>query len=349
MNFSKKINKILIIRLSSMGDVILTTQLTRILRNSYPDALIDFAVSKQFSEIYNYNPHISNIFEYDKSLPNSEIINLRDEFLKSHGIEKYDLIIDLQRNIRSRNLRNGIYEKLVKVRKHRLNKLSLVYFKKNLINPSKLIPEIYLETLSELGIKDDGKGLELWLPEEKGFNIYPPENRILNNKMEKIAIAPGAFHFTKRWLPERFTELIRKLKDAYNAEIILVGGKNDEEISSQIKSCINFEINDYSGSESIIETARIIDSCDLLITNDTGVMHIAAARQVPVAAIFGSTVPAFGFSPFRVQNIIIEKPVTCRPCTHIGRNSCPKKHFNCMKLITADNVIEGVNKLLNRT
>jgi ADP-heptose:LPS heptosyltransferase len=345
MNFSKKINKILVIRLSSMGDVILTSHLIRILKKSYPEAQIDFAVSKQYSEIYKYNPNISNIFEYDKSLPNSKIIELRNEFLKSNGIEKYDLIIDLQRNIRSMNLRNGIYNKLVKVKKHRLNKLSLVYFKNGLMNPTKSIPEIYLESLSELGIKDDGKGLELWLPEEKDYDKYPPEIRNTNKNIERIAIAPGAFHFTKRWLPEGFTGLIIKLKEKFNAEIILIGGKSDIEICGQIKSGVNFKVSDYSGSESIIETARLIDSCDLLITNDTGVMHIAAARQVPVVAIFGSTIAAFGFSPFRVPNIIIEKQVPCRPCTHIGRDSCPKKHFNCMKLISAEDVIDGVNKL----
>ena len=134
------------------------------------------------------------------------------------------------------------------------------------------------------------------------------------------------------------------LKSSINCEFIIIGGKDDFDICNYISNEIN-AVN-YAGKTDIIETARLIDTSDLLITNDTGVMHIAAARQTPVAVIFGSTVQDFGFSPFRCPNIIIEKDISCRPCSHIGRNFCPLWHFNCMKTVTPQFAAEKILDLL---
>lgn len=338
---------ILIIRLSSMGDVIMTTHLVRNLRNKFVNARIDLITAKPFSGIYQYNPHITNLYKYDKNWDNAEITTFKKNILESRDNEKYDLIIDLQRNFRSLQLRKGLGKKIVKVRKNRLNKLSLVYFRKIFAKETKQIPEIYFDSISEYNVKDDGKGLELWLPKDKDKKNYLPFSKnIINNEKISIAIAPGAYHATKRWIPERFAELIKELKKKYNSEITLIGGISDIEITKQIIDLSGEDITDKSGSDSIIQTAEIIDKCNLLITNDTGLMHIAAARQVPVVAIFGSTVKEFGFTPFRVNHIVVEKNLPCRPCTHIGRDDCPKGHFDCMNKITVDDVFNAVEQLL---
>jgi heptosyltransferase-2 len=336
---------ILVIRLSSMGDVLLTTPLVRQLKNHFPELRLDFISANQFSEIYKYNPHLSNLWKYDKSWSSVEINDFKKFILKNLGNKKYDIVIDLQRNFRSRILRRGLGKKYYSVKKHRLNKLSLVYFKKSLYKNLLSIPDIYRQSIIDLKIEDDAKGLELWLPGEEKTGVYPPANRGDRTGIKKIVVAPGAHHFTKRWLTERFAEMIDLLKDNYGAEIILVGGTSDVTIIKEIMSKIKHEVQDFSGSASIIKTAEIINSCDLLITNDTGVMHIAAARQVPIVAIFGSSVKDFGFSPFRVNNIIVEKDVPCRPCSHIGRASCPKGHFDCMKKITVEDVLKAVDSL----
>ncbi|MCL5990770.1 MAG: glycosyltransferase family 9 protein [Bacteroidetes bacterium] len=339
---------ILIIRLSSMGDVVLTTHLVRNLRIAFPKARIDFITAKPFSEIYRLNPHITNLYEYDKNWDNSDIKMFKKNIMESCNYEKYDLLIDLQRNIRTLLLRKGLGKKIVKVRKNRLNKLSLVYLKKNIFKEIKPIPEIYFDTISEFNVNDDGKGLDLWLQEDKASGNYLTYSKnIVNNDKISIAIAPGAYHTTKRWLPERFAELIKVLKKNYNAETTLIGGISDIEITKKIIELSGENVIDNSGSDSIISTAKIIDNCNLLITNDTGLMHIAAARQVAVVAIFGSTVKDFGFTPFRVNHFVVEKDIPCRPCTHIGRNSCPKGHFNCMNDISVDDVSKAVESILN--
>jgi heptosyltransferase-2 len=225
--------------------------------------------------------------------------------------------------------------------------LSIIYFKKNSSSVIRQIPEIYFDAVSEYEITDDGKGLELWLSGDKESGRYRPfSDKIKKEDKVKVAIAPGAFHSTKRWLPERYAELINVIKNKYDAEIIIIGGKADIEVTENIKRLSGIEVIDKSGSDSIISTAEVIDECDLLITNDTGVMHIAAARQVPIVAIFGSTVKNFGFVPFRVKNVIVEKDIPCRPCTHIGRESCPKGHFDCMKKISVDDVLNAVEILM---
>jgi heptosyltransferase-2 len=131
-----------------------------------------------------------------------------------------------------------------------------------------------------------------------------------------------------------------------SCEIVLLGGVADKEICEKISQNASFKITDKSGATSVFETARELDSCNLLITNDTGVMHIAAARRIPVVAIFGSTVTEFGFAPFRVENRVVEiEKLPCRPCTHIGRAECPLGHFKCMNLITPDAVLKSAGEL----
>lgn len=364
---NKKNIKILLIRLSSMGDVILSSPTARLIKKRFPDAQLDFVVSSSFIEVFRHNPHIDCVIEYNKTLSALRQRSVFAEYMKSCGLSKYDIIIDLQNNMRSWALTYGRGKIYLRIKKRRLHKLSLVYFKKALEKPARAIPDIYLSTLSRLGINDDGSGLELWQSSESQLSDYPPasKNKIglltqdqeadrvafrENNNAKSlngsvIAMAPGAYHFTKRWKPERFAELVDMLAEKYNCEIILLGGAKDKEICGFIKERVKSRIFDYSGSTSILETAGTLDKCSMLITNDTGVMHIAAARRIPVVAIFGSTVTDFGFAPYRTKSIIVEADVPCRPCTHIGRSECPKGHFDCMNKISAEMVFRAVESL----
>jgi lipopolysaccharide heptosyltransferase II len=332
--------KILIIRLSSMGDVILTSPIVRQLKSSFPNAEIDFLTSNNFVDIFRYCPHINSIIPYNKKWKHKEIRQKKLELILNNSKKRYDLIVDLQNNRRSKSFAKGLGLKIISYPKNRLHKLSLVYLKKSL--NIKHIYELYSQNLTDI-ISDDNLGLEIWLKSDK--TEYTPFNKSISKKLNKIAIAPGAFHYTKRWLPERYAELIKLIKSAMNPEIILLGGESDKAICMQIKSLLDFEVFDYSGSNSILETAELLDDCDALITNDTGVMHISAARQIPTVAIFGSTVQEFGFTPFRVPHIIVETDLNCRPCTHIGRSKCPKGHFKCMKEIDATQVFSALINL----
>jgi heptosyltransferase-2 len=220
-----------------------------------------------------------------------------------------------------------------------LHKLSLVLFKKPLKKDFQ-IPDIYFEAVSDLGLKDDGKGLEVWLPNESEYliNRHPEKE---NNKF-KIAIAPGAAHFTKRYPKEKFREILQFINENYNIQFILLGGKNDVDICNYLENTIHNNIINYCAKTSLLQTTQILNDCDLLITNDTGIMHIASARQIPTVAIFGSSVKELGFSPFRSPSRIIDNEIWCRPCSHIGRESCPLGHFKCMKEIEPNEIIQAV-------
>jgi lipopolysaccharide heptosyltransferase II len=318
--------KILIIRLSSMGDIVLTTAFVRILKNKFPDAEIDFLLNDSFADIYKFNPHISKIIRYNKNYNAKQIKELKN------SLKDYDYIFDLQKNRRSLFLTKGISGEICKIKKDYLNKLSLVYFKRSLYPEIRTIHQKYMDTASVLDLKDDEKGLEIWLEKEEKTKIYdatPYKNTIV--------LAPGAFHNTKKWLPERFKELAEKIIEDTAFDIKLTGGKGDADVCGYIAGS-NHRIQNYAGKTSILETAELINGCRAIVTNDTGVMHIAVARQVPTIAIFGSTVKDFGFAPFRAKHKIIEKDISCRPCTHIGRKKCPKQHFRCMADITVDDV-----------
>lgn len=342
--------KILIIRLSSMGDVILSSVLPLQIKKKYPNSEIHFVVDKHFAEVYKYNPRIDKLIEYDKSATLKEIVDLKNELKNNLDTGFYDIVIDLQRNLRSKIFRSGLSKSYLYVHKLRLHKLSLVYAKKSLLKQIIPIPDLYINTAQSLGIDNENAHLELWFPEEES-NIYPP---LLKNEYDEsqsedivISIAPGAFHKTKRLPEEKFVELINKLINQRKFKINIIGGIKDKKVTDFIKSKINGEINDFSESKSILKTAEVIDKSDLVISNDTGIMHIAAARKVPVIAIFGSTVKEFGFIPYQTKFKIIEKELPCRPCTHIGREECPKYHFNCMNLIEVDEIISSIYKLLN--
>lgn len=359
-NYTKLImQKFLIIRLSSMGDVILTSLLIRCIKKTFPNAKIDFVVDKNFVETIQFNPHLNKIIIYDKT-KNITTNNL----LKKELTSDYK-IIDLQNNLRSICFRRGLGENIVAIPKRRFQKLCLTMLKINLFEKIS-IPQLYLKTAAKFNIENDGKGLELWLNDETPNNYFPAKKQniplhdaIKNNENCVIAIAPAAKHKTKQWIPEYFADLIAKLHQQYAVKFYLLGGKADYEICCLIENIVkqnNVEkciISNHSGKTSILETAKLIDECSLLITNDTGIMHIGAARQIPIVSIFGSTSPAFGFAPYfgeMPNNMmkICSLDLKCQPCTHIGKKKCPKNHFNCMKLLKSDMVFEKIVELINQ-
>ncbi len=330
-----------------MGDVLLTTPLLRQLRAAYPHARIDMAVDIRFADIVRHNPHVDTVLAYSRSLSAGDLSALKASLCFSLPRKRYSFIVDLQRNRHSRRIRRRMGGALYRMHKARLKKLALVHLKKNLYGHAAPIAERYRATVSELRVDDDGQGLELWLPDEESSGVYPPSARANDGSRRRIAVAPGAHHATKRWLPERFAEAASALALEQQADVVLLGGEADRGVCAEVLGAMapGLHVVDASGSTSVFDTARLLDTCDVLLTNDTGVMHIAAARRVPVVAVFGSTVTEFGFAPYRVPHRIAEVALPCRPCTHIGRSRCPRGHFNCMKLVGAQAVVQAAREL----
>lgn len=332
---------ICVFRLSSLGDIVLTSVLLRCLKKQYPNSNIVFVVSSRYVDVVRFNPHISHIVEVDTKKGIKELLRKRHEILQKNNGKKFDIVLDLHRNLRTKLLRFGTGKEYSLVDKFRKQKLQLVHKKIGLGEPVVHIVDRYIKTAQKWNVKNDADGLELWLESEKKKMVYEPKNR--KNTSQVVGIAPGARHFTKRYPKEKFIELIIKLRDKFPfGQFVLFGGYDEKEMCQEIERSVPFSVTNLAGERSILESTVELDKCSVLITNDSGLMHIAAARRVPVMAIFGSTVKEFGFEPYGVEYKIIEKNIPCRPCSHIGREQCPLGHFDCMNTIETQEIIDNV-------
>ena len=325
----RDIDKILIIRLSSLGDVLLSTPLLRSIKKENPQIQIDYIVGKESFDAVKLNKNISNVFAHVKNGDNSKIFDI---LIKRN----YDLIIDLQNNNRSAGIVQSLSKPVAKFYKPNIKKFLLVNFKINLFKEIITIPERYAGVFK--GIQLDENGLELFLPED----VKPQ----ISNNEKIIGFCPGSKHFTKMWPQENFIELGNKLTAEGN-KIILLGGTDDKNICEYISSKIPSAIN-LCRDNNLFQIAADMKACEYIVCNDSGLMHTACAVNVPVVAIFGSTVKEFGFFPYKSKNLVLENnSLTCRPCSHIGKKSCPQKHFNCMKELTPNLVYDSIQNFKN--
>lgn len=336
-----KTKNFLIIRLSSIGDILLTTSVIRQIRLKYPEAKISFVTKEIFSDLLLHNPHLDKIYTLKNKKTGLKL--LLDELKKS----KFDQVIDLHNNFRSNYIRYNLsYDNRFVYLKPILKRLLLVYFKLNKFTAPYSIPELYLKTIKKMGVTDDGKGLELFWPSKVDEELKKLTTSI---NQDYIVIAPGAGFFTKRWPIEYFADLITKIKKAWPEYSICVLGSADERILAEYLAEQEDDIHDFCGKLSLLQAASLIKKAKTIISNDSGLMHIATAVQTPVIAIFGSTVQEFGFFPFRAKHIVVEnKQINCRPCSHVGKKNCPRKHFNCMREIKPEQVLNAVEKLINK-
>jgi len=332
-------NRFLIIRLSSIGDIILTTPLVRALRKAYPNALIDYLVKEEFLELLQNNPHIDNVHSINSGNGLKELFRWRKKIISN----EYTSILDLHRSIRSILMTIWIGEvELGKFNKNLFRRIVLVKLGFNLYKQIIPVTQRYFEAAKRLDLVDDGLGTELFHD-----GIIP--SKITNSLESKkfIVMAPGAGYFTKRWLPEYFAILADKLIEEYDARIYLIGSASDREVCSEIRKYMNNHAHDLSGNYSILETSAIIGASDALITNDSGMMHVAVSQKKTVLAFFGSTTAEFGFFPYGENYQVLEnKDLNCRPCSHVGRDKCPKGHFKCMKEISPELAYNSIINLM---
>ena len=320
---------ILIVRLSSLGDVLLTTPLIRSLKKRYPLLQIDFLVRAEYAGLLKFNPNLFSLHLFTK---NDE----ENKKLKIKLIEvKYDFVIDLQNNLRSKLFLNSLSGKCFSFNKKRFEKVLLVHTKINLLKEAAPIPVRYAETIPDFQL--DAEGLDLFLPE----NIFAKITKMQN----VIGLCPGARHFTKQWQKENFIAL-GNILTGKGFSVALFGGKSDKELCEDISGKITGSIN-LSTDDDILQLAKDMQQCKAIVCNDSGLMHAACAVQTPVVAIYGSTVREFGFTPHGCKNVILENnSLTCRPCSHIGRKKCPLKHFRCMVELTPQQAFESIIKVL---
>jgi len=326
--------KILVIRFSSIGDIVMCTALVRCLSKQI-DAEVHFLTKDAFRTIVDANPFVTKVYSIKNKV--SEVI----EDLKG---EAYDYIIDLHKNIRSMQVKRAL--KTTNFSFHKLNfeKWLMVNFKIDHL-PNVHIVDRYLQTVSSLGIVKDGEGLDYFIPPEKEIDA---EQFIFDKLKEKhskyIAFAIGAAHATKR-LP---TEKIIEMCDRINMPVILLGGPGDKETGKQIQISAGEHVINTCGELKLHESASLVRQAYKVLTHDTGMMHIAAAFGKDIISIWGNTIPEFGMYPYYSNginnNITIEvNGLSCRPCSKIGYQKCPKGHFNCMNQINFDKLADLAN------
>ena len=311
--------KILIIRFSSIGDIVLTTPVIRCLKQQLPDAEIHYLTKYAYRAIVEYNPYLDKVhFLHDDVAP---VI----EDLKK---ENFDYIIDLHHNLRTMKVKRALH----KVPSYSFNKLNIqkwvfTALKINMM-PDVHIVDRYLKTVQKLGVRNDGQGLDYFIPERDKV----PDNDIpAAQSLGYVGIVIGAAHSTKKLPIKKLQELCAKI----NHPIVLMGGSEDRDMGNEIAAIDKVKIYNSCGKFSINESADLVRRARVIITHDTGLMHIAAAFKKPVISIWGNTVPAFGMAPYYgnalVANDIFEvKGLWCRPCSKIGFDRCPLGHFKCM-------------------
>lgn len=332
--------------MSSIGDIVLTSPIVRSLRQTFPESVISYLTFNNFSDLIKFNPRIDNKIFVEKKVLKTNT----PEFFKTNqsilANSFFDIILDLHNNRYSKKVISQLkYSQIFKINKQRLHKLSLVYLKKTLIRNFNVVDNYFAAIDKHIKVQKDNLGLEFWFDGEQKY-LEAKQNSDKDKII--ISLAPGAAHKTKQWLPQYFVELINLLNLEFHKslEIQLLGSSKEQEVADYILKNSRIELNNFVGKTNLVETGKLIDKSNLLVTNDTGLMHIAAARQTPIVAIFGSSVRELGFAPYRVPHAIVEKPLWCRPCSHLGRERCPLLHFKCMRQIKPHDVMVECKKII---
>lgn len=335
-----KPGRILILQTAFLGDVILTLPLLPVLKKNYPESKIDFLCIPQTSGLLKHNPYVNEVIIYDKKRSGiKEFMQL----LKILSSNRYDLVISPHRSFRS-----ALISKLTLAKKtisFDTSSFSFMYDRR-----VKYINDVHeiqrnLRLLEPLGIIEDKiikpelfTGTEEKTVVDKylsGCNIHTDE--------KFICIAPGSVWYTKRFPKEKFVRVCDLLKNT-DMKIILIGGESDREITDFIADhSVNKNIINSAGKFSILGSAELIRRSSILITNDSAPLHIANSSGTRVIALFGATVPAFGFYPYGKNDVIIEtNGLKCRPCSIHGGNKCPIGTFVCMMDIPEERIVDAV-------
>ncbi|MEM9887412.1 MAG: glycosyltransferase family 9 protein [Bacteroidota bacterium] len=316
---------VLIIRFSSIGDIVLTTPVVRCLKTQ-KGATVHYLSKKSYASILTTNPYIDRVWTIEKRV--KEVLA---ELKQIH----FDYIIDLHRNLRSAQVKWALSSKKYSFNKINWHKWLMVQFKINRL-PAVHIVDRYMETLTALGIEKDGQGLDYFIPLEEVLKLKTK----LKLPASFIAFAIGAAHATKRLPKEKIIAICQQIEQP----IVLLGGPAEQKIGAEIAQLAGKHVINTCGNLSLHQSAAVVQKAQKIITHDTGMMHIAAAFHKEIISVWGNTIPAFGMSPYygkkenRNTSVEVEN-LSCRPCSKIGFKSCPKGHFKCM---TAQQVEEIV-------
>ena len=311
--------KILIIRFSSIGDIILTSPVLRCLKKQRPEAEIHFLTKAQFRDLVAHSPYVDKVHTLEADL--SEILPA----LKKEGFTE---IIDLHHNLRTLKVKRALGIPSHSFPKLNIEKWMLVNLKRDRM-PRIHIVDRYMSTVEHLGVKNDDEGLDLFIPPEREVPISTlPES----HRNGYVALCIGGAHFTKRLPEHKLIELASQVE----GPIVIIGGPEDRPVARAIADATGARVFDATGQYDLLGSASLIRQAKSAITHDSGAMHVAAAFRKNTISLWGNTVPSFGMGPYIPQHperahIMEVTGLPCRPCSKIGFDACPRGHFRCME------------------
>jgi len=331
--------KILVIRLSSLGDVVLITPALRALREHFPQADIHVATRAEYADAIYPSPWVNAV----------QVLASRDkwdflDYLQGLKKGRYDLVIDLHGTVRSRLAAQTTGAKrILCYSKAALGRRALVAFKTEKAFQPKHVVDRYLECLRPLGIEPRSRQPEIVLEaRERAFG-----REFLGDATSWIGLVPGAKHATKRWIKDGFVEVGKRLWQEDQIGTVVMGSDEEKALVQEVVGGIGEGAKPATGL-GLRPTASILASCKAVVTNDSGPMHLATAEGTAVVALFGPTVEAFGFFPIGERNVVLQRDLPCRPCSLHGTEECPEGHFKCMREITAGEVLGAARGVLAR-
>ena len=339
--------RILVIQTAYLGDVVLTTPLLRAIRDQFPSAFLAALVIPGTKDILHPNAIIDAVFTYDKKGRDAGIRGLVStaRFLKKH---QFDLCFLPHRSFRSALL---AWLSRIPVRIGFSQSPGAIFYNRR-IGWRESQHEVFrcLELLKPMGIDPETQSARLWVSSDRKAEVgvkalFEKLGIRVNDRI--IGVAPGSVWPTKRWIPEGFSNVIDVLIKQHAMKVLLLGSVDDIPTVDQVMAgCKEKPIN-LSGKTTLGELAEILKRCSLLITNDNGSLHVGAAQDIPIVAIYGPTNLSLGYGPFSKKASIVEKALDCRPCGLNGHKTCPLDHFKCMRELHPNDVLNAIKSRLN--
>ena len=326
--------RVLCVRFSSIGDILLTTPLVRALKRRHPDAELFFVTKQAMAPLIADNPHLAGVVTLAPGEPVGELAQRVRALAPTHGLDLHGSLRSAALRLRVRGVRWSGYSK------RKLARTTLITTKIDLYGKHVPVAERYFEAARSLDVRPDGGPVDFFVSQKaKETVVRWLEMRGVTQPF--AALAPGAAHATKRWPLAHWQELAARLAAA-GYTLVAVGGPEDRALAAELGTGV---VN-AAGEFSLQETGACLARAKVLVSGDTGVMHMATGVGTPVVALFGPTVEAFGFFPYSPRAVVLARDMNCRPCSAMGTERCPLGHHRCMRDILPDEVAAALQRMV---
>ncbi len=329
--------RVLAIRFSSLGDLVLTTPLLRAIKHTHPTSRITLVTRREYEPLFAHNPRLERVIGWEGRTP---LRALAGELRRGGWTHR----LDLHGSVRSLALRRMIGGRWGTYPKHRLHRAILIRAKRNLYTDRRPVAERYFDAARGLQVAPDGGPPEVFVSMESvaAADQLLREGGVGSGTL--VALVPGAAHGTKQWPEHHWITLVATLVER-GMDLVILGGVKERELGQRLAAVGGDRAVSAAGRTDLAGTAALLKRARCAVAGDTGVMHLATAVGVPVVLLLGPTVGAFGFGPYHARATVLERDLPCRPCSKMGGPACPLGHHHCLEWITPDEVLQAITRL----